>query len=171
MKMFDVNGRLSIPNPGNELQKDVNITQNNLKYQVRECYCQNGHNLINHNTVFNGLSGIMLKIKNNKETGYVALSPEYGNKSKVAMHLNLINNDICEFCCPHCNEALPVYSNCSCGGSIIALFSHPKADFANCIGICNRVGCFNSTIRKNDDLVILQTFQFETLWFEFGKAI
>jgi hypothetical protein len=48
-----------------------------------------------------------------------------------------------------------VHSTCSCGSDIVALFLEPKADFANCLGICRRIDCFNAKTIAGGELLSL----------------
>ena len=149
MKLFNTKGMMLFPNP---IKKEEICKQKNLLL-VKECYCHNGHNLISDQAIFNGFSGILLKVKRKGVSGLVALSPVYGYKSRVSLNLLLKQNEIWEICCPDCNEALPVFSSCSCKGDIVALFLDKNADFSNSILICNRIDCFNAQIKFNDEII------------------
>jgi len=146
---------LIIPNP----VSSESICKNKNLILVNECYCQNGHNLISNSAIFNGFKGIVIKVKRNKAEGLVALSPVYGYKSRVSLNVNLFEDDIWEICCPQCDVGLPVYSECSCGGKMIALFTDTSADFSNCIGICNRIGCFNAGILHSNEMLTMSMVQ------------
>ncbi len=50
--------------------------------------------------------------------------------------------------------ALPVYAPCPCGARLITLFQSPRADYSNCIGICNRVGCVNAEVKREGVIVL-----------------
>lgn len=155
MKRFDAKGMLIIPNP---VSAEAICKQKQLLL-VNECYCQNGHNLISSQAIFNGFKGIVFKVKRGNEEGLVALSPVYGFKSRVSLNVDLFNDQIWEICCPQCDVSLPVYSNCSCGGNMIALFTDDEANFSNCIGICNRIGCFNAGIQHSNELLTMSMIQ------------
>jgi hypothetical protein len=150
MRIYDRRGMLNIPTPQKRLVKS-----DKSMLLVKECYCQNGHNLIDHRVTFNGYSGICLKTSNGEKEGTVGLSPVYGEKCRIAMDIEFKEGEIYQFYCPHCNIDLPVFSPCHCGADIITLFLNPEADFANCIGICNRVGCANSVVRSRGELLSL----------------
>jgi hypothetical protein len=149
MKRFNTKGMMLFPNP---MKKEEICKQENL-IVVKECYCQNGHNLISKQAVFNGFNGILLKVKRNKVSGMVALSPVYGNKSRVSLNLILKEGEVWELCCPDCNVSLPKFSSCECGGDQITMFLDEKADYAHCIMLCNRIDCYNATIKYNDELI------------------
>ena len=148
MKRFDKKGMMLFPNP----IKKTEICKYKELLVVEECYCQNGHSLISEKAVFNGFNGIIFKICNGEESGVVALSPVYGYKSRVSLDLTLKSGDIWDVCCPECQERLPTYSECSCGGKIFALFLSQKADYSKCILLCNRIDCFNAEIKLKQEM-------------------
>lgn len=154
MKVFDGKGMMIFPS---SIKKEIRESKKILV--VNECFCQNGHNLVSNRAIFNGFNGIMIKVKRGEKEGLVALSPIYGDKSRISLDIDLISNEIYELCCPTCGSILPVYSACTCGGNLIALFTNRKADFANCIGICNRVDCPNAEIRSAGDLLSISTIE------------
>ncbi len=59
MKLFNSKGMMLFPNP---IKKEEICKQKNLLV-VNECYCQNGHNLISDQAIFNGFNGILIKLK------------------------------------------------------------------------------------------------------------
>ena len=120
---------------------------------IRQCFCPNGHNLVSDQAVFDHFNGIMLKVGKGAEEGRVALNPVYGLKHRIALGIHLVKGDLLEVACPECGATMPVYSACSCGGKLVALFLEPKADFTNSILICNRVDCHNAHIRLHDEMV------------------
>ncbi len=149
MKLFNSKGMMLFPNP----MKKSQICKNKNLLVIKDCYCQNGHNLISDNAIFNGFKGILLKIKKDEHEGMVALSPVYGYKSRVSMDLPIKSNEIWEAYCPECHEKLPYFADCSCHGSLFALFLDQHADFSNSILICNRIDCFNAEIKYNNEHV------------------
>lgn len=148
MKRFNRKGMLIFPNPIRKTeickQKDIIV--------IEHCYCHNGHSLITDRAVFNGFNGIILKICREKLEGLVALSPVYGYKSRVSLDLQLKSGEIWKVCCPECNEALPIFSECSCQARIFTLFLDKKANFSKCILLCNRIDCFNAEIKLEKEL-------------------
>lgn len=122
---------------------------------VQECYCHNGHNLISNKAVFNGYNGIIIKVRKDNKEGYVALSPVYGYKSRVCMDMELKEDEIWEMLCPECNEPLPLFSECSCGGDLVALYSDEERSFANCMTLCNRINCYNAEIHVGNEMISL----------------
>ena len=155
MKRFDSKGMLVIPNP----VSSESICKQKQLLLVSECYCQNGHNLISNSAIFNGFKGIVIKVRRREKEGLVALSPVYGYKSRVSLNVDLFEDEIWEICCPQCGVSLPVYSECACGGNMIALFTDKKASFSNCIGICNRIDCYNAGIQHSNELLTMSMIQ------------
>jgi hypothetical protein len=149
MKRFDSKGMLVIPNP----IKAESICKHDKVIVVKECYCQEGHNLISDKAIFNGFNGIILKVVREDQEGLVALSPVYGYKSRVAMNVELKEGEIWTVLCPICNKPMPAYDQCDCGGDLICLFLDKKANYSNCICICNRIDCFNAGIKYGEDLL------------------
>jgi len=148
MGIFDKDGMMIFPNP---TRKEIRENKNVLV--VKECFCPNGHSLIYQRASFNSLPGIMLKVKMKNQSGNIALSPIYGDKSKIALDIDLKDRELLELSCPTCSVQLPVYSKCSCGGDLAALFLTKQLDFHDCVGICTRVNCFNSEIKSSSDLL------------------
>lgn len=148
MGIFDKDGLMIFPNP---TKKEISKNKNVLV--VSECFCFKGHSLIYPRASFNGLPGILLKVKMKNETGHIALSPIYGDKSKITLDIDLEDSQLLQLICPICDSPLPVYSKCSCEADLVALFLNKKIDFHDCIGICSRVNCFNSEIKSSSDLL------------------
>ena len=149
MKLFDSKGMLFIPNPkqSNPLLKGEKILV------VKQCYCPNGHDLINERALFDGFPGIAFKAKREGEEGLVAISPVYGCRSRVSLDLDLKDGAVWSFHCPVCDEPLPFYKDCACGGKVTAFFTTRDADYTHSIGVCNRVGCFHSTVQHGQELL------------------
>ena len=119
---------------------------------VTECYCPNGHGLLSGLATFGGFTGITVKLRNAHQEGQLSLSPIIGDLSRTFFNFERTEGAIVEICCPTCDEALPLYDQCSCGAYLAAFFTTPKKDFANCIGICQRIGCLHSKIISIDNL-------------------
>ena len=149
MKRFDIKGMMVFPNP---IGKTKLLKEKELLV-VKECFCHNGHDLVSDRAVFDGLSGIVLKLKKGKRSGLVALNPVYGYKSRISIDVHLKKDETWKICCPVCNEPLPVFSSCNCEGELTALFLDKKADFFNCILVCNRIGCHNAQIKYNNEII------------------
>lgn len=119
---------------------------------IKQCYCPNGHDLINPKVNVRGYKGILIKIKRGKDEGFMALSPICGDKSKYTIDIEISEGEIIDLLCPDCDVPLPVYAPCDCGGDMITLFCDKHGNFCNCIGVCNRVGCSHAEIKRGSDL-------------------
>lgn len=119
---------------------------------VRECYCRHGHSLISDLAVFGDYHGITIKLLNDRQEGTLSLSPVIGDKSRSFFNFERVEGEIIDICCPTCFEPLPIYNVCTCGAYLVALFTSPKAEFSDAIGICQRIGCLHSEIKSNRDL-------------------
>jgi len=145
MKRFNSKGRMIFPSHKKSEKEDKLDV-------VTECYCPNGHNLVNSQSVFREYNGIVLKAQCAGKTGLIFLSPIAGDKSRFTFDLDLIEGELLELSCLECGAPFPVYGPCDCGGKYVALFLDKELDFSNCIGICNRVGCANSWIKTGDEI-------------------
>ena len=142
-----------------------NLDEDDENILVAEsCYCPEGHNLVTGNAKFSGFNGILLKVENEDKTdrGIIALSPIWGDQARITMDIELKDGELYSLYCPECDTKLPVYSNCACGGSLIAIFLTPKKDFTDCICVCNRSGCHKSFIKKAEES--FSTRKSETRW-------
>lgn len=148
MKIFDQNGMMIIPSP---IQADLRTAEKTIA--VKQCFCPNGHNLINRRSVFNGQNGILLKARKGEFEGIIALSPIYGDKSRITIDIDLEDGDLVDLYCPICNIALPSYTNCDCGGEMKTMFTTSKLSFTDCIGICNKLGCYHSSIKAKNEML------------------
>jgi len=121
---------------------------------VADCYCGNGHNLVNGQGNFDGHAGIVVRLESASEEGLLILSPILGDLRREFSGLEPVKGQIVDISCPVCRELLPVYDLCSCGAPLVSLFLTPNAEFANCIGICQRIGCLHSEIKTTRELRI-----------------
>jgi hypothetical protein len=151
MRRFNAKGMWHIPNIGGKKKAKPKLSVEDL-IVVEECYCPNGHLLISPDVDFNGHPGILIKVKRGTDSGFIALSPICGDKSKHSIDIELEDGEVLDLLCPECNVPLPVYAPCDCGGDMITLFADKQGNFCNCIGICNRVGCSHSEIKKGTEL-------------------
>jgi hypothetical protein len=147
MERFDKKGMIVIPNPVRKAAgKDKVLI-------ISELYCPNGHTLINDRAVFNGYKGILIGIRRGDSRGFVALSPICGDKTRISIDIDLPADCLVKLFCPLCGIDLPVYANCGCGGELIALFLTREANFMDCIGVCNRIGCINAKFVTSGELI------------------
>lgn len=119
---------------------------------VTQCYCHNGHNLLDPKNKFDGFDGLTVQLKTDKQTGLLALSPIIGDMKRTFIDFERTEGELAEIGCPTCSETLPDYDTCSCGAYLVAMFTTPDENFANCIGICPRIGCLHSKIITNFNL-------------------
>jgi hypothetical protein len=146
---FDSKGMLIIPDP-----RRRHLEEAPKVLMITHAYCPVGHDLISVRASFNGHPGLLIRVKKGTRKGTIALSPIYGEKVRVALDIDLESGELVKLHCPFCDAALPVHSPCpSCGGEMIALFSLPEADFANCVAVCNRVDCPNASLIQGGMLV------------------
>lgn len=149
MRLFDENGLMVFPTDAMRT-----LQPRSQMVVLQQCYCPRGHNLVNDKAQFNDFDGILLRVRDrDMREGLVALSPVYGDKSRIALGLHLSKGDTMTLLCPECGVPLPVYDECGCGADVIALFTKPAPDYGNCVGICNRVGCYNAELRSGNELL------------------
>ena len=144
MKIFDSKGRMRVP----DSKKSYKITKGE-KLVIDECYCKNGHNLISSKAKFGDFNGIYLKAKNKFCDGYIALSPVWGDKSRISIDIDLREGGLIDLFCPECETPLAKYSKCDCDGDMVIFFLDKDADYSKCVGVCNRIGCPNSELKKD----------------------
>ena len=149
MQRFDHKGMMVFPSP-EKIKKAGKMAD---LVVISRCYCPNGHNLVSDQAVFDGFNGIMLKVKNADREGHVALNPVYGLKHRISLKIKLIHDELLEVFCPECGVPLPVYSTCSCGGNLVALFLDEKFDFTDSVLICSRVDCVNAQVCLHNEMV------------------
>lgn len=119
---------------------------------VSECYCHNGHSLLTDMATYDGLPGLTIRLRTAERTGLLSLSPIIGDKNRQFFEFEGAAGEVVEICCPTCEEPLPVYNACPCGADLVTLFTTPKADYANIIGICRRLGCLHAEIISGRDM-------------------
>ena len=148
MRLFDDQGMMIFPSP---LCPEFRERKHVLV--VSACYCPNRHNLVNSRAQFNEFDGILLRLRKGEEDGLVALSPVYGDRSRISLGLRLERSDVYTLLCPECGITLPVYDQCDCGADLFALFMTGDVSFANCICVCSRVGCHHSVVRHGNEVL------------------
>jgi len=148
---FNKKGYLIIPDPKSlpeeKPEKKILI--------VKECYCPNGHSLIDRRVKFNGHPGIRHGIrKSSGEEGEIVLSPVYGEHVRVEIGVDVAPGDVNTILCPECGVEFPSIDGCACGkGEIKAIFLDKEATFQNSIGICNVIDCFNSKLFSYGEVI------------------
>ncbi len=149
-QIFNSHGYLIIPDPRakrKEEKKSVAI--------VTECYCPDGHNLIWDYAQFNGYAGIRISVqKENGEIGDIALSPIFGDHSRVSLGINLVKGEKLKLFCPYCEKEFPVLKKCECDKGELRVISLKKQfSYHDGIVVCDVVDCFNSFIIKSGELI------------------
>jgi hypothetical protein len=119
---------------------------------VTDCYCGNGHNLVNGQTPFDGHPGIVVRLNNTSGEGLLTLSPVLGDLRREFSGIEPVRWEIVDISCPVCRDPLPIYDLCNCGAPLVSLFLTPTAEFSSCIGICQRIGCLHSKIKSTREL-------------------
>ncbi len=153
MERFDEKGMMIFPNP---LRKE--FTERRKILVIKECLCPHGHNMITKRAIFHGYEGMMIGVeKKDGQKGMIALSPIYGEKTRVAIDLDLESKEIVKLYCPVCETPLPVLAKCFCGGELQAAFMTIQCDFSHSMAICNRVDCPNATLRSGGDIINLSS--------------
>ncbi len=149
MSLFNRKGMLKFPKP------KYRSTLRNIStpYIIKECFCPNGHNLINDDVIFNNSKGILVEVSRFNERGTLSLSPFYGCKNKISNGISLKINELYDIKCPTCQVLLPTFNNCHCGGKIVSLFMNREGSFTSFVGVCNRIGCPESNIKLDDELI------------------
>ncbi len=150
MKIFDRSGILFIPRP-----KTTELGKAKKIMVVKDCFCPNGHSLISSRVRFGSYNGIFLKVRTSNGEGFIALSPVFGDKSRISLDVDLPEGELIEILCPECSAELPVYGKCECGGDLKVTFTRPEVDFNNCVGFCNRVGCRHAEIKNEGQLLAI----------------
>lgn len=148
MKMYNSKGMIYIPE-----SKKIPIQPEGELIVLTEGFCVNGHSLINSRVKFRKYSGLYFTVFGKNGRGFMALSPVWGEKIRLSIDIDLIDDELIDICCPTCGVLLPKYSPCDCGGDMVTVFLDKEGDYSNCIGICNRIGCPNSEIKSSDELL------------------
>lgn len=150
MKLYDNKGLLIFPSP-----KDTHAENEVQGVIIKKCFCINGHNLVSRQATFGEYDGIVLNVSMDDKKGMIALSPVFGDKSKITVGIILDAGKLVKLSCPVCNAELPVFSNCECGGDLLIMFTGALNDFSNCVGVCNRIGCKHAEIKNEGNLLNL----------------
>jgi hypothetical protein len=150
MILFDNKGLLIIPSP-----KDPAAEREVQSVVIKKCFCINGHNLVSKQAQFGVYEGIVLNVIMDDKKGIIALSPVFGDKSRITTGIILDEGKLVQLFCPVCNAKLPVFSSCECGGDLLVMFTGALNDFNNCVGVCNRVGCKHAEIKNEGNMLTL----------------
>lgn len=151
-RRFDHRGRLIIPEPTGptrELRAGEELV-------VDQAYCAQAHNVVDEQYTVGGRPGIKVAFRDPRgDEGVVVLSPVLGRLDKLVLKGRLIAGEKLALLCPECGELLPVLTSCTCGsrGIINVLFMRPDGDINNSIGVCNVVGCPNSSFVRSGEVI------------------
>jgi hypothetical protein len=155
MRIFDDSGLMVFPS---DAMRELRTSSQMVV--IKACFCPRGHNLINERAQFSDFGGILLRVRGEEmREGLVALSPIFGDKNRISLGIELIKGMVMTLLCPECGIPIPVYDECSCGADVLALFTRPVPDYGNCVGICNRVGCYNAELKNGNELLTLAQFE------------
>ena len=119
---------------------------------IDACFCPNGHSILTDIRTFQGLPALTLKLIGKRGEGVLAISPVIGDCNREFIDFEQVPGEVVEICCPECSMPFPIYNECPCGAHLVALFTSPKTHFAQCIGICQRIGCLHSELLSERDL-------------------
>ncbi len=111
--------------------------------------------------------GIKLNIKSGDNRGTIYLSSIYGSYNYIC-DITLLNNEIVEFYCPHCNTKLISEKRCRvCKANMIPLY----LDIGGTVEICSRVGCKNHLVEFDDLSLALRKFYQEYSYPDIERAL
>jgi len=152
-EIFDREGKLRIPDAEmwdrvkDQIKKAVTVT---------EVFCPRGHDLIDPEHPVRGLPGIKLRFRRPRgEYGMLILSPTLGCNDKLVLSGKLVEGELLDLSCPVCMVSLPILSDCDCTnkGVVNLLYLTKDNNPYDAIGVCNVVGCPNSSLIRSGDVV------------------
>ncbi|MBN2136239.1 MAG: NAD(P)H-dependent oxidoreductase subunit E [Sedimentisphaerales bacterium] len=95
--------------------------------------------LMDETFAIDGYPSIKVNITNNSEEGWLRLSCLYGSHS-ISTELNIPDDTVVKFHCPHCGAEIMSTSDCSvCGSPLVPML----VDGGGIVKICSRRGCKN----------------------------
>ena len=95
--------------------------------------------LMDETFAIDGYPSIKVNITHNNEEGWLRLSCLYGSHN-IAAGMNIPDNTVVKFHCPHCGVEIPSKSGCSmCGSPMVPML----VDGGGVVTICSRRGCKN----------------------------
>ena len=128
---------------GADIGKDERI----FPISVRCPHCS--HSFMDETSAIDGHPSIRVNISHNNEEGWLRLSCLYGSYN-TATGLDLPDNTVAKFSCPHCGGEILCTSRCSmCGAPMVQMLVHG----GGVVRICSRRGC------KNHMLDVVYTLQ------------
>lgn len=95
--------------------------------------------LMDETFAIDGYPSIKVNITHNREESWLRLSCLYGSHN-IAAEMNIPDNTVVKFHCPHCGVEMPSESDCSmCGSPMVPML----VDGGGAVKICSRRGCKN----------------------------
>ena len=154
---FDERGFMVIPDPrqlrlGHAIERSIN----RRVLVVKHAYCPNGHDLVWEFVDFNGFPGIHMRVKNaSGAEGDIVLSPIFGDHTRVAIAIQLVDGEKLEIMCPVCGIGIPVLSRCpNCeAGELRVVSLNKEFDIANGVAFCDVVNCPSSHILDSGEFI------------------
>ena len=137
-------------NPESRIQRDGD------RIWVPDVYCHNGHSLMVHGVLFDGLPSINVRVRVGGEGGPMDdfyLSPIINDDRKQGPELP--DGTRLQLLCPICKEELPELVPCSCrvGAHRRAIYLTPDPREMGAIGLCETYGCPQSFVSDDGELV------------------
>ncbi len=138
------------------------IRRDGERIWVPDVYCHNGHSLMVHGVLFDGLPAIHLRTLVGGEGGPVEdfyLSPVIGDARKKGdprkVGPQLPEGTRLMLCCPICKEELRPLVPCTCrvGAHRRAVYLTPDPHELGAIGLCETYGCPQSFVSEDGELV------------------
>ena len=132
------------------------IRKDGERVWVPDVYCHNGHSLMVHGVLFDGLPSINVRVLIGGEGGPVDdfyLSPIIGDSRKQGP--DLPDGTRLTLTCPICKEELKQLVPCSCrvGAYRRAIFLTPDPAELGAIGLCETYGCPQSFVSEDGELI------------------
>jgi len=123
---------------------------------VPDVYCHNGHSLMVHGVLFDGLPAINVRVRVGGEGGPMDdfyLSPIINDPRKQGP--DLPDGTRLQLLCPICKEELRELVPCTCrvGAHRRAIFLTPDPNELGAIGLCETYGCPLSFVSDDGELV------------------
>lgn len=132
------------------------IRKDGLRIWVPDVYCHNGHSLMVHGVLFDGLPAIHLRGEVGGPGGPrkdFYLSPIIGDDRKKGHELP--DGTKVHMLCPICKEPLRELVPCSCrvGAHRYAIYLTPDPQEMGAIGLCEVYGCPQSFVSEDGELI------------------
>ncbi len=135
---------------------DSRIRKDGDRVWVPDVYCHNGHSLMVHGVLFDGLPSINLRVLVGGQGGPVDdfyLSPIIGDHRKEGP--DLPEGTRLTLTCPICKEELRQLVPCTCRVGVYrrAVYLTPDPAELGAIGLCEIYGCPQSFVSEDGELI------------------